>query len=63
MEDLGVDGSIEYYGIIIIIIIIIRSSISIITQLRSEGGLNSRDARLRLLVGSSGCIRGGEFAE
>ena len=62
MEDLGVDGSIEYYGIIIIIIII-RSSISIITQLRSEGGLNSRDARLRLLVGSSGCIRGGEFAE
>lgn len=60
MEDLGVDGSIEYYGIIIIII---RSSISIITQLRSEGGLNSRDARLRLLVGSSGCIRGGEFAE
>ena len=60
MEDLGVDGSTEYYGIIIIII---RSSISIITQLWREDGLNSRGSRLGLLASSSGCIRGGEFVE
>lgn len=60
MEELGVDGSGEYY---FIIIIIIRSNISIITQLWREDGLNSRDSRLGLLAGSLGCIRGGEFVE
>jgi hypothetical protein len=58
LEDLGVDGSIVYYGIIII-----RSSISIITQLWRKDGLNSRDSRLGLLAGSSGYIKGGEFVE